>query len=291
MTILFQSPLISSKIHRSLLQKAIRRSDCELMLKVINLLVENNDLVWLKKRFFTILFEECWHVSHEISINNSYQSMLDSYIKICNTYKNKDAAGLGILAYQLSEGDESVLNNSEEDKAIKIVSEAIKRPSDFWKWVFKQPLSEKQNNICTVANKAYSTVGFQWDKSFTIAAAYLSVRNTIPESKAIDNFSKKEFPIWISIDKHTPKGKEVLKKSALECNISPYVASQLSFYLEGAICSHELKSEWFSREFKWKLKELNISYDKAIYLWNKLKPILIKNLESSVTGIKAELLL
>ena len=46
--------------YRSLLQKAVRRSNYALAGKVVDHLYEVNDAAWLKKRTGVIIAEECW---------------------------------------------------------------------------------------------------------------------------------------------------------------------------------------------------------------------------------------
>jgi hypothetical protein len=54
--------------------------------------------------------------------------------KVACSAKDKDAAGLGTLAYALAEGKPNVLVGAEEDRDVRIVSEGIRRPAEFWAW-------------------------------------------------------------------------------------------------------------------------------------------------------------
>jgi hypothetical protein len=45
---------------RSLLQKAVRRGESDLVVKVVDHLYEIGDIRWLKQRVGVIIAEECW---------------------------------------------------------------------------------------------------------------------------------------------------------------------------------------------------------------------------------------
>lgn len=173
----------TDQISRSLLQKTIRRGDNELTKKAINYIINNNDFDWMRKRLAVMTFEECWTYGLYVSYENDDSIISNHYLKLVNTIKNKNAAGLGSLAYVLSEVDETVLQKNNDDKAIKIIAAAIKRPKDFWEWVHKQTINEKQKILVEKADKGFRKAGWPWDRAFAQSAAYLAVTEDIPETK------------------------------------------------------------------------------------------------------------
>ena len=53
---------------RSLLQKAVRRGESDLVVKVVDHLYEIGDIRWLKQRVGVIIAEECWPLDGEMGI-------------------------------------------------------------------------------------------------------------------------------------------------------------------------------------------------------------------------------
>jgi hypothetical protein len=140
---------------RSLLQKAVRRGHVDLVYTTSALLESLNAKVknWYRTRTAIITFEECWPLGRELIFNRKFYSKVAALIKVTQNLKSKDASGLGYLAYALHEGDTSVLDGTPEDKHIKIVANAIRRPDDFWHWAESQEKSEEQTAL--VENAAH----------------------------------------------------------------------------------------------------------------------------------------
>lgn len=82
---------------RSLLQKAVRYGDVELMNSVFNELWEI-DKTWLKHRTYVIACEECYPVLN-LKLSNP-REILEA---TTNSVKNREAAGLGSLIYNNNE--------------------------------------------------------------------------------------------------------------------------------------------------------------------------------------------
>jgi hypothetical protein len=168
----------TDQIIRSLLQKSIRRGDYELTKKAIAYILKINEFQWMRKRLAVMTFEECWPYGSKVAFDNDEGVIIKQYLELARTVKNKNAAGLGSLAYALSQGDESVYQKDNGDKTIKIISEAIKRSKEFWIWAHKQNLSTKQGTLVENADKGFRKSGWPWDRAFAQAAAYLAIRNT-----------------------------------------------------------------------------------------------------------------
>lgn len=259
-------------IMRSLLQKAVRRGDTDLTEKIVIYLLNNDDLEWLRKRLAAVTFEETWPYGLQVSYDRNAQTLINHYINIAKLVKNKEAAGLGSFAYELSTDSKSFLNviTKEDYKHIKIVSEAVKRPNDFWDWALKTTKDNHQKSTF-IANSldSFKKASWMWDKAFVIAAAYLAINNDIP--KLIDSEIKIDCPYWVGIDKHTQTGKQAIRKAAQQLYIDPDKAGTISFYLEGAICNQLQDSYWWNKEFNWKMSMINLEINQAQEIWNKLK--------------------
>lgn len=273
-----------------MLQKAVRRGDIELTGKLVNYLTQKDDFEWLRKRLAVITFEECWTYGLELTFESNVDVVNKHFLNLASAVKNKNAAGLGSLGYELSKGDVSVLDGVLSDRAIKIVAEAVKRPNDFWKWAHGKALDNKQKMIVSNAHRGFSRAGWQWDKAFTQAAAYLSLTEDIPETSFVEEEKNYSLPLWIGIDKHTPEGKFIIGGAAKELNIDIDVALWLSFYFEGAICNHHIAdSRWWNREISWRMNKLSLSREEGEVIWQKLRPIIEKRLTQKTEKIEENL--
>jgi hypothetical protein len=279
----------TDQISRSILQKAVRRGDYEMTKKVIACIIQNNDFDWMRKRLAVMTFEECWTYGYEVAYDNDQEIITKHYLKLVGTAKNRNAAGLGSLAYVLSEKDESVLQGDVGDNAIKIITEAIKCPKEFWEWAHKQNLNEKQKKIVEMADKGFRKAGWPWDRAFALSAAYLAITDEIPEIKYLEIKSDPNFPLWVGIDKHTKEGKIAIRKAAKQIGFDANKALWLAFYFESATCNIIENSPWWEREISWRMKKLELTIEKGKEIWEQLKPLVKENLKDEVTKIEEKL--
>ncbi len=260
---------------RSLLQKSIRRGDWELADKIISHLSDAGEGRWVKKRSGVIIFEECWPLGVKLTGPDKYISTLKIASK---AVKNKDAAGLGALGLALSKGDYSVLDGRSDDRHIKVVAEAIRRPHDFWRWAY----GCSDNEILPIVDNAhmfYKQGGWPWDLAFMQAAAYLAITFGMPPVKLTSRIMPT--PYWVGIDKHTAKGKSVLSNVATTIGCSCSLLSTVSFYLESAICNESTESSWWKREKTWNLGRYGLNSNTADKIWAKARPLCMKLLEGN----------
>lgn len=264
---------------RSLLQKAVRRGDVSLMLKVVYHLQEIKDTRWLKMRTSVITFEECWPLGAEFPILLNFEGIISILTHVTIATKNKDAAGLGSLAYAQSLDDPSVLKYIDNNTDIKNVSDAIRHPSRFWDWAIDNCSQDNQRRLIESAKKAHRQGGWPWDKAFMQAASYLAVIHGIPD---VTNgpISTDNFLFWVALDKHTGKGKKALYEAALKLGISKRELSWISFYCESVLSNEASYSYWWMKEIEWRLGQLGIDNDKAFLIWGKAQPIVAKILEN-----------
>ena len=269
---------------RSLLQKAVRRGDSSLAAKVVNHLYEIGDTRWLKQRVGVIVAEECWPLMGKWKLPKKVEAQqttirdMLSQAALCTKFK--DAAGLGSLAYALSEGDNSVLTGSHEDADIKRISAAIKRGKKYWEWVVSQCSCEPTTRLVTRAAEAYRKGGWPWDRAFMQAAAYLAVTEGLPKLH-VGSKSELKFPFWVALDKHTPQGKTVLSKVAKEAGFPWRQLNWVSFYYESGLVHNLAPSQWWEREKKWRLGKAGLSLDEAKSMWAEARPAFIELLRDA----------
>jgi hypothetical protein len=277
-----------SKTHsacRSLIQKAVRRGDVSLIRKVASHLHEIGDGNWLARRTAVITFEECWPLGAKLDLTNEFTNTVNSLIRAAQSVKVKDATGLGTLAYTLSTGDDSVLSGSPEDRDIKIVSEAIKRPKDFWDWVTTNCSQEYQRTLVDVAQKAHRRGGWPWDRAFMQAAAYLAITEDVPNVPTAKQQSK-ELPLWVALDKHTPQGKQALRHAAKRIGVPSDQLFWVSFYFESALTNEATDSFWWSKEVYWRLHQAGLDFDQASFIWDKAQPVVSEILKAEAEHLQ-----
>ena len=279
----------TDQVIRSFLQKAIRRGDDELTKQAIAYILKIDEFQWMRKRLAVMTFEECWNYGLTVAFDNDEDIIRKHYLELAKTVKNKNAAGLGSLAYALSKGDESVYQKDSGDKAIKIVSEAVKRPTEFWIWAHKQNLSIKQRTLIENADKGFRKAGWPWDRAFTQAAAYLAITDNIPEISYLNSTSGSTFPLWVGIDKHTKEGKIAIRKAAKRSGFDANKALWLAFYFESAQCNKIENSPWWTREIKWRMAKLQLDFEQGKEIWEDLRPTVKELLHEEVNKLKDKL--
>lgn len=262
----------TDQVIRSFLQKAVRRGVEEYTDKAARYIIEINEFQWLRKRLAVMIFEECWPHGITASFANDEQAILSQYLELQSLEKNKDAAGLGALAYALSTGDGSVLNGEPSDKHIRVIEKAIKRPKDFWSWVHALPKDTETTELVRNADKGFRKSGWPWDRAFSQAAAYLAVTEGIPSVNSTEPSKADSLPLWVGIDKHTKKGKAAIRQAAKEAGVKSNEALWLSFYFESATCNSLRHSPWWERERAWRLDKLGLSESEAQERWKMLSP-------------------
>lgn len=275
------------QISRSLLQKAVRRGDCDLVLKSLALIIENNDVDWLCKRLAVIIYEECWTFGFETKLPNNIEDIVSELLIITKSIKNKNAAGLGSLAYELSQGDNSILNFITDNKPVRIIAEAIKKPNLFWEWIRSNEMNNENFKFIAISEQSYRKASWPWDKAFCIAGSYLSVFDKIPIRK--ESSIKVECPIWVGIDKHTPEGKVAIDYAAEKLGVNTHVARWLNFYFEGALSNENTKSYWWDAEVSWRLQKLRLDYNSGFEIWNKLRPHVVDFLDEDIRKLNNKL--
>jgi hypothetical protein len=263
----------------------VRRGDLSLTRKVASHLREIGDGNWLARRTAVITFEECWPLGADLDLSTEFTNTLNSLLRAAQSVKIKDATGLGTLAYTLSKGDDSVLSGSCKDRDIKIVSEAIKRPNDFWDWVTANCSQERQRTLVDVAQKAHRRGGWPWDRAFMQAAAYLAVTENIPTVPTTEQQSK-EFPLWVALDKHTPQGKQALRQAAKRIGVPSDQLFWVSFYFESALTDEATDSFWWSKEVHWRLHQVGLDFDQASLIWDKAQPVVSEILTVEVEHLR-----
>ena len=279
----------SEKKHRSLLQKAVRRGNVDLVLTVSALLesLGSKERNWYRIQTAIIAFEECWPLATELLFNKKFHSKVAALIRIANCLKARDATGLGYLAYAYAQGDTSVLDDTADDKVIRIVANAIQRPDDFWQWIAWQKTSPRQKILIDNATRFRKT-GLPHDKAVIQAGAYLAVTGDLPQIKAGHPLDSK-FPYWIAFDHHTIEGQRALRDIARDLHISLQQLEWTFFYFEGALTSGEISSVWWDRYCHWQFQKVGLPAGEAHLLWKPAKVQVMETLAQESRQMQNEL--
>jgi hypothetical protein len=265
--------------YRSLLQKAVRRGNVDLVFTV-SALIESlgpKQKLWFASQAAIITFEECWPLGAELAFNKRFHSKAAAIISVTRAMKSRDAAGLGNLAHALWEGDQTVISGSSDDKHIKILANAIERPKDFWKWIVSQKTTDRQYALIKNAIK-YRKAGSPRDRAVLQAAAYLVVSDDFPEITLLDP-SDQKFPYWIVFDRHTPEGHRVLRDISRDLHIPLPQLEWSIFYFEGAKANAETRSNWWRRHSQWYFQKIGLPVEEAHLLWDPAKPQVMEDLK------------
>jgi len=270
---------------RSLLQKAARRGHEKIVDLASVRLEEGGDKTWLRSRAIVITFEECWPLAASLLIGREPSSKRIALFSVAGAVKQKDAAGLGAMAYAYREGDRSMLAVAPEHRALKIVAEALRRPSAFFEWAFTQSRSEAASCVLQSAQKYLAAATWQWDKACILAGALLAVTGDVPAVEVADPTTG-EFPYWVALDKHTPQGKAVLAEAAKQVNSTYRRLIWASFYLESACVNSLSPSPWWDAERAWRLRKAGLSLDEAKELWSRARVLVRQRLEAEAAPLR-----
>jgi hypothetical protein len=272
---------------RSLLQKAARRGYAEVVGRALEYLHSKGDKTWLRSRAIVITFEECWPLAADLFLDKNLSSKRRVLDGVTKAVKQKDAAGLGALAYAYHEGDESMLDCVPDRQTLRIISEALNRPPAFFDWVITQTRGQETEKIVKAARSYLPAATWEWDKATILAAALLATAGPGLPSSNFKNSPIDEFPYWIALDKHTPEGKAALTKVAKEVNTSYRRLIWASFYFESACVNELLPSPWWEAEKRWRLRRAGLSLDSAEQLWFRARPLLTQRLATEAAALKS----
>jgi len=223
----------------------------------------------------------------ELVFNSKFHSKVAALMKVTRSSKLRDAAGLGYLASALIEGDTAVLNGTTDDKHVKIIADAIKRPDAFWQWIAARKKSNEQKALIDNAMR-YKQEGLLRDRAVIQAAAYLAVIEK-PSPLYRPALPDKAFPYWVAFDKHTPEGRLVLRDVSRDLHIPQPQLEWTCFYFEGAKTNGEIPSKWWTRNCKHHFKKVGLAIEEAHLLWEPAKPQMIEALNGYSRRLHREL--
>ena len=286
---MIKSPSDIESRYRSLLQKAVRRGHTDLVLTTSALLesLSSRGKNWYRTRTAIITFEECWPLGGELIFNRKFHSKVAALIKVTRATKSREAAGLGYLANALVDGDATVLNGTPDDKHVKIIANAIKRPDDFWQWIAASKIPDKKMVLVENA-KRFKDEGLPRDRAVILAAAYLAMIGEIPSGKQLPP-ADQAFPYWVAFDKHTTEGKLAMRDVARDLHIAPPQLEWTCFYFEGAKTNGEIPSKWWNRNCDRHFKKIGLPVEEAHLIWEPAKPQVIEALAGYSRDLQKEL--
>lgn len=270
---------------RSLLQKAARRGYPKVVELALARLDAAGDKNWLRSRTVVITFEESWPLAASLSVTPDLSSKRIALLRVAGSAKQKDAAGLGALAYAYREGDQSMLDCVPDPRTLRLVSEALQRPKEFFAWASDNCKSQQAGDLIRSAQRYLPAATWQWDKACILAAALRATGGDIPTMEAAAPQSE-EFPYWVALDKHTPEGKGALREVAKQIKAQYRQLIWANFYCEAARVNRLLSSPWWEAEKKWRLRRAGLSLDAAQELWLRARPLVSELLESGAAALK-----
>ena len=274
---------------RSLLQKAVRRGNVELVYTTSAFLesLTGREKNWFRNRTAVITFEECWPLGATLVFTKKFHSKVAALVQVAKMQKARDATGLGFLAYELAKGDRTVFDGAPDDRHIRIVANAIQRPDDFWKWL-DQHITDGAERVLIENAMRFRNMGRPRDRAVVQAAAYLTASAGLPEIRPADDTAT-AFPYWVALDTHTPQGKRVLNDVARDLHISLKQLEWTFFYFEGSITNGTVTSVWWDRICRWHFRKIGLPSEEAHLLWEPAKPQLMRALAEESRQLHGEL--
>jgi hypothetical protein len=225
-------------------------------------------------------------MGQQLFINTHFDSRLVALLRVASAEKQKDAAGLGALAYAFGEGDKSMLDVVPDQWALRTVSEAVRRPVAFFEWAQATCPSPAALQIVDAGRRYLVAATWGWDKACIIAGAFLATTLGVPEVREAPHAAD-AFPYWVALDKHTPQGKETLQQVARERRVSYRHLIWSSFYFESAKVNSIVYSPWWSAERTWRLNRAGLTINAAEQLWEALRGIIAERLRTEADVLRS----
>jgi hypothetical protein len=276
--------------YRSLLQKAVRRGNEELVYTVSALLETLGPAVksWYRLQVAVIVFEECWPLGAGLVFNKKFHSKVAALIKTTRCRKCRDALGLGYLAHALHTGHQSVLDGSPDDRDIKIVARALRAPDDFWQWIDSRKLPPAQQSLAETARR-FRKAGYLHDRGVIQSAAYLVTGQSVPSVETVPP-ADSTFPYWVVFDHHTRRGKRVLRDISRDLHIPLPQLEWISYYSEAARVNAEMPGKWWEKYCHWQFeKKISLPREHVDLIWEPARPQVVAGLTDDARRLKREL--
>jgi hypothetical protein len=273
---------------RSLLQKAVRRGYTRVVEGALNHLYREGDRTGIRSRTIVITFEECWPLASALAIDKSISSKMDILAKVARSFKQKDASGLGALAWAYHEGDRSMVDLVPDPKLLPVISDALQDPARFFEQLRLQSPKAVGNSVVNAAQKYLPSVSWGWDKACLLSAGLFSSISGIPPVRSAST-PRGLFPFWVALDKHTPQGKEAIRGIARKLGISAIQLRWVSFYSESTCVNEITPSPWYDAEKKWKLLNQGLSIEDVENIWRNARDLVRNELREEANSLHKKL--
>jgi hypothetical protein len=275
--------------YRSLLHKVARRGYPEWIFTVGALMESMGPQAadWFETRTAAIVFSECWPLGADLVLTKGIPSKVAALVRLAGKQKNRDATGLGLLAYALEKGDASAAEELPDGKPLRWLTRALRRPSGFWSWAAKHAAAGDQSNLIQKALRSRDA-GRPHDRAVSIAAAYLALTTRPPDIRAAPA-PDEGFPFWVVFDRHTTEGKRALRDVARDLHIPLHQLEWSLFYYEGSRTNAEAESPWWRAYCRWHFRRNDLQPEESHLLWEPAREQMIQALAEDGQRLQSEL--
>ena len=253
----------------------------------IHKLISLGDRAWLRSRTVVITFEESWPLAQNLVLTRDQQTKEIALLRVTHATKQKDAAGLGALAFAFHEGDQSMLNLVPSKLALRVVSKGLDRPNAYFDSALSQCSSVESRRVVIAARNYLAAATWGWDKATILAAAFLAASGSVPTLPPSES-TVSDFPYWVALDKHTPEGKAAFRRVATKYGIAYRQLIWAGFYCESAIVNALEPSAWFEVERSWRLRKAGLNMQTAMELWGRLRPMISAELSATAESLRSQ---
>jgi hypothetical protein len=274
--------------YRSLLQKAVRRGHVDLVITAAAFLEAAVDPAWLERRVELIVIGECWPLSGELGPARVPHARAAALVRAAQVRKDRAASGLGLLAYALAAEDRGVPAELGEERDLRLLAEAVRRPAKFWEWVDGLPAGEDSRRVIALARRCAAAGDRPHDQAMAMAAAYLALHAVpadIPAAPPVPGL----FPFWAVFDRHTAAGRRALRDVSRDLHIPTRQLEWCLYYYEGARANADAPSPWWGRYCAASFARCGLGPEEAPLLWEPARRQLADALASDAHALQAEL--
>lgn len=284
-------PTTQCQLLRSLIQKAIRRNNTEMVEKVFDFLWQDSaQRQWLKSRIYVLTLEDCWRFFPYVKPPESKEDLKKQYVALSKVKKYKEVCGLGAVAYRLQDHTnydhffqtlDTKYQVTSHEEYLRIYNEVKSHFLDGYEGLGlgfrEQPLIE--NFILTSQKKVF----LEWDKVFVAAFAYYLYHYKPKPTKFNDLVTQDtlDFYLGLALDKHSKFGRGKISDFIFGQGISFKQFGMMLFYEEGAQIVGDQDPFWqFEKLFMYKTEKVNQGtlnrFNKILPEWKELSSFVVK---------------
>jgi hypothetical protein len=255
---------------RSLLHKAVRRGQVEMVEGLVRHLWNSGQSDWVQRRTFVILAEECWPLLGEMEDKPNMEEAIKLLGLAARMTKNKDATALTILA-------NSGVSNTDDGRVSEYLA-ALGLGRGLWPDLARRARGAENDNVVDAA-RIGSRVS-PAERGLFVAAALSALYFGKTKVGTAENVIS--LPLWVALDGHTGPGKLALLEVSGASGYSLAEVYELSFWCEGSVMNQVESTTLWEQAVERVFSTIGLDQETAMTRWGELRHLVVGALKEPV---------